>query len=234
MLVRRFLPLQAALLGVLLVGSSSQEAVGIPHRAVSGALFVTTSGSDSSPCTRTRPCRSFDRAYRRARPGATVFIAAGTYADQRVGVDAAKTSGRDVVFRPLRRGAVHLDKLLVEGRHITFSRLVLRHYWHVEPGAEDVTFRNVRTGVFAIRSARKISVIGGRVGPWDSNDLGEDAQIGDWERSSPQPRQILIDGVTFRDFTNHADPSAHTDCLQFMAGIDVIDSEEPVQRLCRQ
>jgi hypothetical protein len=185
-------------------------------------LFVSSTGSDSGSCSQSRPCRSFDWAYRLARPGQTVLVAGGAYPDQRIGVDPTKTSGRDVVFRPQRGAKVRLDKLVVQGRHLTLSGLILRHYWHVEPGAADVTFLRVRTGIFTIRSATDVRVIGGSVGPWDSDELGEDPQIGDWDRGSPQPRRVLIQGVVFRDLTRRENPDAHTDCLQFTGGVDVI------------
>jgi hypothetical protein len=45
-------------------------------------VFVAPNGSDSNPCTRRRPCRSFNRAYHVARPGGTVEVAGGYYPSQ--------------------------------------------------------------------------------------------------------------------------------------------------------
>ena len=62
--------------------------------------------------------------------------------------------------------------------------------WYAKAGANDVTFRNVRTSDLFIDSARNIRVIGGSVGP----GVNYDSQIG----GSPAPENILIQGVRFR------------------------------------
>jgi hypothetical protein len=61
------------------------------------SLYVSPRGSDKSLCTRSTPCRSFDRAYRLARPGQTSF-SAGTYRIQVVHLYRSKRSTRDVLF----------------------------------------------------------------------------------------------------------------------------------------
>ena len=68
-----------------------------PHAAASEQriLSVSLQGSDSAPCSRA-PCASFDRAYQAARPGDIVEVHGGTYPDQRLSLDASKTSADDV------------------------------------------------------------------------------------------------------------------------------------------
>ena len=46
------------------------------------SVFLSPSGSDSSPCTQSAPCQSFDRAYHVAPPGQIVQIAGGSYGGQ--------------------------------------------------------------------------------------------------------------------------------------------------------
>ncbi|MDX6439850.1 MAG: hypothetical protein QOF45_2433, partial [Gaiellaceae bacterium] len=50
----------------------------------SASAYLSVSGSDSNACTQAAPCKSFDRAYRVAAPGATVEVAAGSYPAQTI------------------------------------------------------------------------------------------------------------------------------------------------------
>ena len=182
-------------------------------------LSLATSGSDANPCTAALPCRTLDRAYRAAAPGQVVEVAAGSYPDQTITADASKTSASNVVMRPAAGATVSFSKLIVSGaKHLTL-RDFKTTFWRAEQGADDVAFEQIDTGVFTIGAATNLSVLGGDVGPWDSNATAEDAQIG--TGSSATPTGLVFDGVSFHDFTNNANPSAHTECLQFMEGIDV-------------
>ncbi len=67
--------------------------------ASSANLYLSPSGSDSNPCSRTAPCLSLNRAYRVAKPGDVVEVADGTYGNQTINFDSTKTSTTDVVFR---------------------------------------------------------------------------------------------------------------------------------------
>jgi hypothetical protein len=205
-------------LSILGVVATSTGAVAAAPKA---ALFLAPQGSDSAPCTSAAPCRSLAAAYRLAQPGQVVELRGGSYPAQML--ESAGKSGAPVVFRAAPGAHPTLTSLIDHASHVTFSGLTMGLFWKVENGADGVTLRNVTTKVFTIRSASNVSVIGGSVGPWDSNKLApiEDSQVGEWEKSRPQPTHILIDGVRFHDFTHHYDPSAHTECLQFMAGIDV-------------
>ncbi len=205
---------------LLLAAASAVSVLGAKSAAVP-TLVVSPAGSDSGLCTASAPCRSFARAYQRAAPGQTIQVLAGSYPDQSLSADSGKSSAKRVVLTAAPGAKVVLDKLTVSARHLVVRGLTMRDYFHVDPGALDVSFVNDHTGIFTIRSSRGISIIGGTVGPWDSNSLGEDPQIGDWDRSLAPPSQIVINGVYFHDITRHANPSAHDDCLQFEAGIDV-------------
>src|SRR5438105_7204337 len=64
-------------------------------------LFVSPSGSDPAPCTRSHPCSSFASAYSLAKSGAHVEVARGSYGVQTMSVNnAALTASQPVVFRP--------------------------------------------------------------------------------------------------------------------------------------
>ena len=46
------------------------------------SLFVSPSGSDTSPCSQAAPCASLNGAYQPAKAGQTISVAAGTYPNQ--------------------------------------------------------------------------------------------------------------------------------------------------------
>ncbi|MBA2642777.1 MAG: fibronectin type III domain-containing protein [Actinobacteria bacterium] len=66
----------------------------------SGTAYVSPNGSDANLCTIALPCKSFNRAYSVAQPGATVSVAAGTYTGQDILWRSGRDSGAPVVFRP--------------------------------------------------------------------------------------------------------------------------------------
>ena len=80
-----------------------------PSSSGGASVYVSVAGSDTSACSASAPCRSFDRAYRVARPGDVVEVAGGTYPPQDVLADATKTSPDDVVFRPAAGATVVLN-----------------------------------------------------------------------------------------------------------------------------
>jgi hypothetical protein len=213
--LRSLLPLALVLASVLATPAT-------PAPPAGPALFVTPGGSDSQACTRAQPCKTLNGAYRLAKPGQVVEVGAGRYPAQTVEAKQG-APGAPIVFRAAPGASVTFESLTDHASHVVFSRLNMQLFWRVENTPVDVTFRNVNTHVFSIRSSVGVSVIGGSVGPWDSNKLApiEDNQVGDWDRTLPQPRRILIRGVFFHDFTHAFDASAHTDCLQFTSGVDV-------------
>ena len=177
-------------------------------------LYVSTSGSDSGPCSSSVPCRSFDRAYRLAPAGARVVVSPGSYPQQTI--NASGRTGARVVFAPAPGGKVTIaDELNVFGSHIEFQRMTVSD-WYVREGAEDLTFRAMNVQLFFIRSASHIRVLGGSVGGIDD---GSAATIGSTYQSSVPSRDIAIDGVRFHDVTRRAAPDAHVQCL-FVQSVD--------------
>jgi hypothetical protein len=182
-------------------------------------VFLSPSGSDSSACTNTAPCRTFDRAYRVAGSGDTVELAAGSYADQWLNYDASKTSAADVVFRPAAGthpvvGFVDLGQWNTDlgARHVTFQDLTIDGF--TANRAQDVTFRNVTMhGNFWTNGSDDVSIIGGSVGG-TSDGSHPDVQV--WRGpggATDTSERILIDGVRFHDVTV-ASASDHVECLQ--------------------
>jgi hypothetical protein len=180
-------------------------------------LHLSPSGSDSRPCTKAAPCRSFDRAYRAAKPGQTVVLAAGRYGGQQeVPADRSKTSSRDVVFRPAAGGRVVVEALDVFGSHVQFRGLAIEEDFYVKCGADDVTLRGSKARQFFIRSATNIAIVGTEFGP--SRTI---SQIGHTEECPRSPRGILLHRVYMHDFTN-SDPGKHMECLTVQAANDLV------------
>jgi hypothetical protein len=180
------------------------------HRA---DVYVSPAGSDESSCTRRLPCRTLERAWRVARPSEIVELAAGTYpAASLAAID--KGSRARVLFRAAAGTEPFVDgRLAVYGSHLELRGFRARS-WYVRAPASDLVLRSIDVGIFAIISASDVAVIGGDVGPHENGD----PIVGQY--GGPPPSRILFDGVRFHDFVK-TDPDAHTECLQFTAGVDV-------------
>jgi hypothetical protein len=184
------------------------------------ALRLSPTGSDSNDCSAAKPCKSLNRAYRVATPGQTVEMAAGTYTDTTLSTDSAKTAAADVVFQPLPGATVTLSaQLHVTAQHLELRGLRLTSKLWIEASAADVTMRNDALKNFDLyssgtQSSHDISFIGGSIGP----SVDENSRIAsNGPSTSASPRNILIDGVDFHDFTVSAGSGAHVECLQVWA-----------------
>jgi hypothetical protein len=209
------LRLQLALGAVLLCFAGA--AAGPAGSAATSPLYMSPGGSDSSRCTRSAPCRSFERAYAVAAPGQTVLVGAGTYGGQQeVQRDSGKTSPRDVLFRPMRGARPVVGSLDVYGSHVEFRGLRIERDFYVKCGADDVTLRGSKASLFFIRSATNIRILGTEFGPSDTI-----SQIGHTEDCPRSPRGILMDRVYMHDFTN-SDPDKHMECLTVQAANDLV------------
>jgi len=200
-----------AVLGCAAAGARAE----VRQARVVSTLALSPRGSDAAACTRAAPCRSFNRAYRAARPGQVVELTGGAYGRQLILPDPRKGSGADVVFRPARGAKITVDdQLTVDASHVTLSGFRLNGDWRTDQQTRDVTFRNVTVagGIF-VNSSQGIRVIGGSVG----GTRDTKPQIGAWPPGT-RARNILIDGVTFHDVTRSG-PGVHVECL-LVAGID--------------
>jgi hypothetical protein len=203
----------AVALALLLAGSVSAG----PNAATKQALLISPSGSDSSRCTRSAPCQSFARAYRVAKPGQIVLVAAGRYdGQQEVEQDSSKKSSKDVLFRPVKGARPVVEALDVYGSHVEFRGLRIERDFYVKCGADDVTLRSSKAALFFIRSATNIRILGTEFGPSDTI-----SQIGHTAECQRAPRGILLDRVYMHDFTN-PDPDKHMECLTVQAASDFV------------
>lgn len=174
---------------------------------------MSTGGSDANPCTRARPCRSFNRAYVRAGPGDIVQVAGGSYPGQRISATPLARGPR-IVFRRAPRALVVLGSLRVtRGSYIEFRGFKVIADTYNDPGARRITYRGMRMRQFFIRGADYISYISSRVGPNASNDGMN------WITAAYQTNNgashVLLDRVRIHGFVKH-NPGAHVDCI----GID--------------
>jgi hypothetical protein len=174
-------------------------------------------GIDSLPqsntCTRDDPCASLGHAYDVARAGQVVEVASGAYGQQKIGSDPAK--GADtVLFRPARGASVHLGGLEVAAQHVEVRDMTVGSSTTTFATAADVVLRNltINGGIF-ILSSQRVSVVGGSVGP----GVDYHPQIAAADGNATPPRDILIDGVLFHDWTRSRS-DVHTECLQIGAG----------------
>ncbi|MCW3015830.1 MAG: hypothetical protein JWO02_2922, partial [Solirubrobacterales bacterium] len=200
--------------------ASRSWTVTAPPAGGGSTLYMSTTGSDANACTQAAPCKTLTRAYRVAAPGQTVEVAAGTYADTSLPVDAAKTSTADVVFAPAAGAAVTFSGALhIAAKHLELKGMRFTAKLFVDATAEDVTVRDGDMKTFDLfsdagQAPKDISFIGGDLGPSvdDNNRIGSNGTS-----TTASPQNILIDGVRVHDFTLSAGSSAHVECLQVWA-----------------
>jgi hypothetical protein len=115
-----------------LLASSAATSAG-PTTSGRASVFLSPSGSDSNPCTKLAPCRTFNRGYHVARAGQVVQAAAGSYGTQTLLYDASKAHARrNVVIRPAKRARVTIGDLKIApsrftkgATHLTVRNLIL-------------------------------------------------------------------------------------------------------------
>jgi hypothetical protein len=189
-------------------------------------LFVTPGGSNTSPCTRAEPCRSFNRAYQTAEPGETVEVAGGSYPSQTL--DAKNGAAAPyVVIReaPGERVVVGNDGatsdcVVFEGaQYVTLQGIETtyttvggqRHQCGIAIGRNDahhVTLVDVDAGMIWF-GADDVTVLGGDFGP----GIDENTKI-EFATGHP-PRNILIDGAVIHDARIDDD---HQECVALWGG----------------
>jgi hypothetical protein len=191
-----------------------------PPAPGAASLYLSPSGSDTNACSAAKPCKTLARAYRLAAAGATVELAAGTYGDTFLPTDSSKTASADVLFRPAAGATVTFSSQLhISGQHLELRGMRFSSKLWIESSAADVTLRNNTLKNFDLysdgtQSSRDISFIGGSVGP----SVDENSRIAsNGPSTSASPKNILIDGVDFHDFTVSPGSGAHVECLQVWA-----------------
>jgi hypothetical protein len=189
-------------------------------RSGAASVYVSTSGSDSSPCSASAPCRGFDRAYRVARPGEIIEVGGGTYERQTIEKDSGKTAAEDVLFRPAAGASVTLGGLNIRGSHVEIRDMRLAGDGAVgsDPiDTRDVTLRNI-TGRSLFLRADDTRVIGGSYGGFNGCESGapEDG-VKLWSDSNRGADGIVLDGVRIHDI-RRTGCDRHTDCIQIYSG----------------
>jgi hypothetical protein len=204
-------------------------------KVVAPSVFLSPTGSDSSPCTQAAPCLSLNRAYHAVRSGGSVQLAAGLYGCDEITPDPSKTS--TVVFAPAAGASVAPTcELSIDGNYIEFQNMSLDGIR--SDSAQHLTLRNVNVtcqdtapyelwggkcsaGVFLFAPASYFAMIGGSVGPtWDDTYDGApgQSQVGiNLTGGSAVSRNILFDGVHFHD-NRRIDNIQHTSCLMLGGG----------------
>jgi hypothetical protein len=201
----------AGLVAGFIAAARPAEAAAPP--ATHPGLFVSAGGSDAGRCTRGNPCRSFARAYALAKPGQIVEVAGGSYPKQEVG--GTKPGSRRVVFRPRAGAKVTLEELKVHADNLEV-RSIAAVSFHVYEDSTAFMARNLDVGWFEIFGSKDTSIIGGDVGPSLVGGEFHTAWITFGAKTDDEPRNLLIDGVRFHDFTR-AKEGDHTQCI-FMTG----------------
>src|SRR4249920_3201370 len=175
------------------------------------SVFMSTGGSNSNPCTKAQPCKSFDRAYRVAKPGDTVEVAGGSYPGQAINPDSSKTSSSDVVFRPASGASVTMSgELEANGAHFEVRDMTLNQV-NFPNSANDITLRNIVNHGMWWQGSSNISIIGGEIS-CPTCDAHSHMQ----NSGSTPPHNILFDGVYFHDWQSQA--GEHVECLQILGG----------------
>lgn len=150
-----------------------------------------------------------------ARPGQSVFVAAGQYPEQDIGFDSSKTSSNDVVIRPAPNASVYVDDVTINARHVEV-RDMRAHVLYAgnasKPLADDVTFRNMDADTFFITGASHVRVLGGDIGPVANSG----PEIKSCYHCTAPPRGILVSGVRFHDITRTG--SSHVAGLHILQG----------------
>jgi hypothetical protein len=191
-------------------------------------LYLAPEGHDAGSCVNaSSPCASFEKAYRAARPGDIVSLAAGVYPGQTIDGDSAKVSSRDVVFRPASGAVVRLNgPLYVYGSHIAFENLHLvdltvGNYDQTpgRPNPSDVRLYGVQGRDFEIDSATDVTISGGAWGPASACGGpygGGNNSIRDV--TGVVPANISIEHVTIRDVQSYDLVGCHIEGLAIFAG----------------
>jgi hypothetical protein len=186
------------------------------------SLSLRADGSDTNPCTSRAPCSSFDRAYRVARPGQVVDVAAGSYGAQRILDDPAKKgAGQQVVIRAASGASVTIGDLVNFASNVKYQGFTIVS-GQGQPdirGGHDITVQDVRATNFYVQGPTvNVTFRGGEYGPFASCGGGSHIKTqtrgGDDPNPSAQPKNTVVDGVYFHDYTvPDSCPDAHLDCL---------------------
>jgi hypothetical protein len=219
--IARIVPLLALALATTACGSAVASS-----RAA--RLYVAPTGNDSGSCTKGNPCLSFGRAYRAAKPGDTVELAAGTYPAQQLDDDSSKrTASADVVFVPAAGATVTVDgDLVVYGSHVVFrgpkpDAIHVRSAWARAP-ASHVRFENMDGASFQVFGSSFVTIKGGDWGPAvEPNDM-ESRISPDGGVLNSFPHDIVLDGLLVHGSSSPDLTQYHSGGMELVSGYRIV------------
>jgi len=181
-------------------------------------------------------CPTFEAAYRAARQGDTVLVKGGTYIDAELGGVAKGDPDEDepdVRFLAAPDEPVRMHDVEVTVPHITFEDIDLLEaafkYRSDVDGqlAGDITVINSDGHSMTVASVWNFTLLASDLGPQTHpGQPRDDTQDALFVGAYPvddghHPKHVRIEDVTFHDVVRPF-PEAHSDCLQFTAGEDVV------------
>jgi chitodextrinase len=193
--------------------TASTSACPTPTPTPTGALYISSSGSDSNACSQTAPCKTFQRAYTVAQPGQTVVVAGGTYSD--ASVSGTKSSPK-VLFQPAVGASVSINNSVISASNLEFDNLSIS-YLETDYPSDAFTCRNCSLGNFGIYGSSNTSIIGGQSGP-SYNPTGSSSPpvyITYGNNGTVAPLNVLIDGLYIHDY-RRANSLDHMECIMVM------------------
>lgn len=197
-----------------------------PPTPAAGSVYVSTTGSDANPCTQAQPCLSFGRAYKAAAPGANVFVAAGTYGSQEIGLDATKpSSGAPIVFQPsagtvtvngnIDFGQDQFDRLGPENVTVRSMNVKYMRSWR---GSQNLRWENIDGMHFDVLDSANVTISGGDFGPCQAprDDLSCVSRI------AGTSSNVVVENTSIHDVTSTDLVNYHVDGMFIRGGSNIV------------
>jgi hypothetical protein len=188
------------------------------------SLFVAPSGSDSNACRASAPCASLNRAYRVARPGQSVQLAAGTYPAQTIRHDPAKANGSKHVYFVPAPGTVPVisGDLANRAAWVRIERIrVNGGLFPAEggPNAHHVIFDSMDSASFEVGPGHDITLSNSDIGPSRGCGFSQENKIGpDGNIPNAAPYNIQILDNYIHDQNGNPSGGCHFGGLFVIAG----------------
>ncbi len=169
------------------------------------AIAVTGAAAQTQATVTVSTTAALVQAVANQPDGTIIEVTGGTYS----GVTLRRTTAGSVAVQPTAGATVRFsDRVEIYSPRVTFTRLDFAGGWVVWDGVRDNQFINTTGKYLYIFGGINTSVIGGSYGP-SANTY---SFISATAPGAPVPTNILIDGVTFHDYTRTT-PDGHTECL---------------------
>jgi hypothetical protein len=188
------------------------------------SVFLSPSGSDGNPCSRSAPCRSFQRGFSVAEPGQGVQLAGGNYGNQSIrgtkpapGVTFEPAPDATVTVRELNTG----DFGPVFAGGVTFRDLVVQTRVNAI-ATQRLALVNIDARNFYFNGVQDVLVKGGDWGPCTSSvEPCDNSKIDRYASDTGyQNQNITVDGAYFHDY-RIGNPSDHFECMIIFSGSNI-------------